>query len=693
VHSGLMSPTSVVPPEESAAVVPPPLTLPKWLLLAAVGYGVGVRLGMALTLTSEPVSTLWPANAFLSFVLLLTPPRKWWLVLLCAFPAHLLAEVDAGVPLSMSVLWFVSNSAEAGLCAALLLRFLYGPPRLDRVRDVSLLVAVAGIVAPVLSSFLDAGFVALNGWRYAGYWQVWEPRTLSNSLGALIVIPLIAALCAPGTWRRVRQMRVADWLEALLLIAGLSIVSILVFQQPHLPNQSPVLIYAPLPFLILAAVRQGTGFVALCTAIVALLAIQGLIHGHGPFTDPNPERAALALQTSLVITSVSLMLLAAALAELRHARGLALSRLAHLDLALTAAKMGTWQWDLEQDRISWSGIDAEASATLRSGSAWPRDFLKHVAPDDRSALIRTFHEPPPGTCEAEFRLRNDAGSFLWISAQGKAVRGAQHEQRGVIGVYGDITRRKSEEADRAIQSEQVARLSRASLLGVVSGALAHDLLQPLTAILGNTDAALVLLRRQAANVPAAERGAGSETIEEALADVRTESLRMIEIIRNTRALFERGEVSRDLVDVNECVEAALRLERSYLIARGATIDLRLAPGLPRVVISGVELQQVLINLIVNACEAMDQTPAQQRRIEMQTFAGDGGVEIVVADSGVGLKNAQRIFEPFFTSKPHGIGLGLAICRAIITAHWGKLWATNRPTGGAALHVLLPATSE
>jgi C4-dicarboxylate-specific signal transduction histidine kinase len=438
--------------------------------------------------------------------------------------------------------------------------------------------------------------------------------------------------------------------------------------------------YAPLPFLIWAAVRRGTSFVALCTAILALFAIEGLMHGRGPFTDPSPERAARALQTSLVIASTSLMLLAAALAELRDARGLALSRLDQLDLTLAAAKMGTWEWNFEQDRISWTSIDAHAA--VRSGSWSLRDFLKRVEPHDRAALIRVFDKTSGTTCEAEFRLRAEDGSAQWISSQGRTVHGQQDTRQRMIGVYGDVTRRKSEEVQLAMQREHVARLNRGSLLGVLSGTLAHELLQPLTAILSNAEAARARLGQGTSNL---------QEVDDALVDIIADNLRMIEVIRHVRALFERGEVSGSLLEVNECVETTMTLERSYLLARGTTVDVRLGEGLPPVLMNEVQLQQVLINLIVNACEAMDRNAEPERRIEIVTMTRDeDAVEIVISDNGVGMQSTEEIFEPFFTTKPHGIGLGLAICRTIVTAHGGRLWAANKPTRGAALHILLPA---
>jgi len=323
---------------------------------------------------------------------------------------------------------------------------------------------------------------------------------------------------------------------------------------------------------------------------------------------------------------------------------------------------------------------------MRPGSSLWRGLLRRVQAEDRRALLRAFGRPGSGTCEAEFRLRDDDGRVRWISVQGRAMHPAQRASGRMTGVYGDITRRKSAEAQQAMQRDQVARLQRASLLGVLSGAMAHDLMQPLTAVLGNAEAVLTILRRPPRDT---EHLPDPRTIEESLLDIRTSCVRMHEIIRNTRAVFERGELSRSRLDVNDCVRSTLNLERGYLQARNTGVDLRLGEALAPVLISEVQLQQVLINLIVNACDAMEKLPESQRRIELATSPCDRGVEIVVRDAGPGLPNTEQIFEPFFTSKPHGIGLGLAICRMIVTGYGGRLWATNRDTGGAELHVMIP----
>jgi integral membrane sensor domain MASE1 len=148
-------------------------------------------MGFALTLPDHSVSTLWPPNAILLALLLLVPNQRWWFVLLGAFPAHLTVQLQSGVPLLMSLGWFISNSSEALIGAFSLRRFIKGPIDFASLKSVVLYVGCAVILGPLLSSFLDAAFVVLVGWKNNGYWQVWLTRFPSNVLAALAIPPFI----------------------------------------------------------------------------------------------------------------------------------------------------------------------------------------------------------------------------------------------------------------------------------------------------------------------------------------------------------------------------------------------------------------------------------------------------------------------------------------------------------------------
>jgi two-component system, LuxR family, sensor kinase FixL len=660
------------------------LLTPRMLTVAAalaVAYYCGVRVGMALTFESQPVSTLWPPNAILLVALLLTPSRRWWFLCVAVLPAHLIAEISVGVPFAMAACWFVSNVAEAVLGAVLMLRYLGRIPQFDRVRDVSVFLVVAGMLAPVISSFLDAGFVAQVGWRYSDYWHIWLSRTLSNSLAAVILVPLIV-MGARGGFHRLWRLRLAESVETAALLIGICASSVVVFQQSHPPAQSPVLMCAPLPFLMWAAIRRGVSGVSICFAVVAMFAITGVLKGRGPFAAASPESAARAVQTFLLIAACSLMLLAASLAELKHARADAMWQMQSLNLALGAARLGIWEWEMGADRLF---VQGRAPITEKTANrAFPRTFaelLDGVPPEDRPLLTRAVSDAAERgrAGNVEFRIRRSDGSTVWISGRGRVIRDAAGKPRRMMGVYSDTTRRKSEEAQLIVQREQIARLNRVSLLGELSGALAHELLQPITAILSNAEAARLMLATATPNMKEIDK-------------IERDDERMSEVIRRLRALFVRGEVQPvQPVDVNACITEVLELERSYLMAHSVTAGVLLDAGLPLAPIHRVQLEQVLINLITNACDAMRDSLPEERHLEISSAPGeDHEIDIRVCDSGVGIKNTEAIFEPYFTTKSHGIGLGLAICRTIIAAHGGRVWASNNPIRGATLHISLPA---
>ena len=251
----------------------------------------------------------------------------------------------------------------------------------------------------------------------------------------------------------------------------------------------------------------------------------------------------------------------------------------------------------------------------------------------------------------------------------------------------DITERRQIEVEMASQRSELAHLSRVNLLGELSGSLAHELNQPLTAILSNAQAALRFLAREPADI---------DELRDILEDIVDDDRRAGEVIRRLRVLFKKDEPHRESVDVNQVVDEVVRMMRSDFVNRDVEVDVDLAPSLPSVTGDRIQLQQVLLNLIVNACDSMDGVSDRRARLHLQTrLADDNGVEVAVTDQGRGIApgELERIFEPFFTTKPQGMGLGLAVCRTILKTHGGRLSASNNPTGGATFRFRMPAEKE
>ncbi len=241
------------------------------------------------------------------------------------------------------------------------------------------------------------------------------------------------------------------------------------------------------------------------------------------------------------------------------------------------------------------------------------------------------------------------------------------------------------ELEIAEQRNQLTHLARVSMLGELSGSLAHELSQPLTAILGNAVAAQMLLRSSEPDL---------HQLRDILKDIEADDERAGEVVRRLRLLLKRGEIQFQPLAANELVEEVLKLLRSELIDRGVVAHAELASSLPILQADRVQLQQVLINLVTNACDAMADVPREARAVTIRTSLDDHRfVLISVFDSGPGIaeEKLEQVFEPFFTSKANGMGLGLSVCRTIANAHGGKLWAEHRPGRGATFHLSLPVT--
>jgi C4-dicarboxylate-specific signal transduction histidine kinase len=224
------------------------------------------------------------------------------------------------------------------------------------------------------------------------------------------------------------------------------------------------------------------------------------------------------------------------------------------------------------------------------------------------------------------------------------------------------------------------------VLGELAGALAHELTQPLAAILANAQAGRRFLNREPADLG---------EVREILDDIVGEDKRAGDVIRRLRALFMKGEPVRQPLDLNELVRDAVALTRSVLVERQVSVGLALGVPLPLVHGDRVQLQQVLLNLIVNASDVLGAAPPAARRLGVATSTdAHGCVQLAVTDSGPGIPEEaiDKVFDRFFTTKACGLGFGLSISRTIVNAHGGWIEAANNPEGGATFRITIPANA-
>jgi two-component system sensor kinase FixL len=261
-----------------------------------------------------------------------------------------------------------------------------------------------------------------------------------------------------------------------------------------------------------------------------------------------------------------------------------------------------------------------------------------------------------------------------------------HTSKGplVLASIVDITERKLAELEAARQRHDLAHLARVSTVGELSSSLAHELTHPITAILSNAQAAQRFLAQDDIDL---------DEVREILNDIVTQDQRAGEVIHGLRLLLKKGEPQKhcDDVDLNEVIRDVVNLMRGDLINRNVTVDTDLAQNLPAVTGDRVQLQQVLLNLALNGCDAMADYKSSERRLLIASQCENGAVRVSVSDSGSGIprEKMEQVFERFFTTKKKGMGLGLSVCRTIINAHHGKIWATNNAGCGATFHFSLP----
>jgi signal transduction histidine kinase len=300
-----------------------------------------------------------------------------------------------------------------------------------------------------------------------------------------------------------------------------------------------------------------------------------------------------------------------------------------------------------------------------------------------SALGLSVHDLPGG-CEIRFPLPSFWQQYGWwalatliiIAAQFTLIAGLAFERRARMKAEKEVRHRRTE----------LAQAARLALAGELTASIAHEINQPLGAILANAGAADTLLERSPGN---------REEVRAILGDIQKADIRASEIIRRVKALVTARETERDSVDPNAMVVEALGFLENDARRRSVSIETMFAAGLPFITADRVQLQQAIVNLCMNAMEAMTGCIPERRRLMVYTRRSPtGGVEIVIGDNGVGISpgHLPQLFDAFFTTKAHGTGLGLSITRSIVVAHHGTITAENRLEGGALFRITLPAAA-
>jgi two-component system, LuxR family, sensor kinase FixL len=360
---------------------------------------------------------------------------------------------------------------------------------------------------------------------------------------------------------------------------------------------------------------------------------------------------------------------------------------ARLSLVADSANVGFWSWDFDTGRFWATKKTLELYGFSPDESITYDKFLGVIHPEDRDRVAIDVREAfqKGEDYRDEYRIVQPDGGVRWMSIRAKAHIRLSGEPLRMLGVSLDITLRRQNEAEMLGMRLELAHLARVMAISELSTSLAHEINQPLGAILNNAEAAKTLLSR------AEDK---QEPIGEIIEDIIQDAQRAGYIVRKIRGIVKKGEAKLERLPVNPLIGDVIRLLNNNLHLNRVAVRLDLKPDLPDVRGDRVRLQQVLMNLITNAVDAMKSKP--QRTLTVRSsLQAPNMLTVSVSDSGTGIDNANKdsVFKPFFTTKQDGLGFGLSICRSIIQEHGGRIWGENNPTGGATFSFSLKAWDE
>ncbi len=428
-------------------------------------------------------------------------------------------------------------------------------------------------------------------------------------------------------------------------------------------------------------VRQKHSRSILCLPIVKQAKLVGAFYLENGLTPSTftPDRVAvlqlLASQAAISLENAALY------SDLQRAHERLQQSEGFLAQAQKISQTGSFGWNVAKGQIYWSDETYNIFEFDRAVKPTFDQVFQIVYPDDRPFVRQTLEEATRKQTgfDVEYRLSMRDGRVKHVHASGRTVSTGDLE---IVGAIRDITERsRAEEALRQAQRD-LARINRVTTIGELAASLAHELGQPITGAI--TNASTCLRKLDSANIVPDE-------LRTVVSRFARDAQRAADIIGRIRALIAKGDPNRELLDVNEINQETVALLRDEAVRYNISVRTELAMNLPRVVGDRVQLQQVAMNLIVNGIEAMKGVDGTREVVIRSQRAEEDQIQISVSDTGVGFppQLAEQIFEPFFTTKPEGTGMGLRICRSIIEAHGGRLWAVGTPGQGATFHFSLP----
>ena len=351
------------------------------------------------------------------------------------------------------------------------------------------------------------------------------------------------------------------------------------------------------------------------------------------------------------------------------------------------AHLGNWEWNIPENKTFWSDeVFRIFGFAPQQFEVTYESFLDRIHPNDRSfveeALNRVIADPETGY-NIQHRIIRPDGTERIVHERGEVKLGEDGKPARMTGTMQDLTEFKNIEAESLRLRDEMAHLNRVVMIGNMTSAIAHEINQPLAAILSNSQAALRLLNIDPPDL---------DEVREAITDIAVADKRAGDVIRRIRTLVKKEKLHRENYNINTVISEVINLVQNEVVIQNASLRTNLEPRVPVLYGDSIQMEQVILNLIINALDAIKKQPIDARHVVIDTSVEDKeGVVVRVTDSGPGVDkdNIENIFDAFYTTKTQGMGLGLSVCHSIIENHGGRIWVENCSGGGAKFSFRLP----
>ena len=657
------------------------------LFIAA--YVLGCGFAQLLAIVPGTGISIWPPSGLFIATLVLASRQSWpwWVAAAC------LAEIFGNFiwfhsPLPAAFLIFSGNALEAMVGASLVTLACGRPVRLESLREVLAFVVLGAGIAPIFGATVGAATVSGFGMQAQSFVAAWPLFWIGDATGVLIVAPL--AVVVFQNWRgRAALLSTGRWMEACVIgliflgVAALSLSGSLPFA------------YIIMPPLLWAAVRFEFKGAAIMLVLLALITAIFTISGASQFAgDPESQRhKQIMLQLFLAISAFSALIVAAI--SRQHQLAVATLRQSERSLRelVETLPMHIWCTAADGKPIYFSRqfrdfIGFDVTDKDGGGASRLANVLNAIIHPDDLEQVSTLYARSLATGESyaqKHRLRRFDGQYRWVETRAAPMRNSDGAIVQWNGGCLDIDEQVQAEDALRRASDGLAQATQAASLAELSASIAHEVNQPLAAIVANSQACHRWLSTEPPNIERAKIIA-----ERITRDANSAS----DVVGRIRALFRHAPDTRSPEDINRLIGEVCRLMADKFTVQNIRIEVDLEPGLPPVALDRVQVQQALVNLIRNGIEAMDSAAGSGRRLQIRSCRdGRDAIRIEVRDAGAGFKDAERAFQPFFTTKQNGMGMGLTICRSIIESHGGRLWVANDGIRGATVAFTLPLAGQ